>query len=285
MLAYNFNISFNVIILLFLSYVINISHSKIWNQNEIINYMTSHPQRAYFTHLFCLGGYRTGMEVGVAQGRFSELFLLINNNIGNWNWVMVEPYPTIELIKRYPLAGHNNNTTSTTIDNELNWQHNDIGRNANIIFFKEYSTSQSFINQLQLLSYDFIYLDGAHDYKNVLQEIILLWPYIKPGGMLAGHDYCNYGEPNLPCNGCENIPQCKEYTSYGKLNKPGKRAHNQNDVVRAVQEWLMISENSHLKLYHTQENFSRESLHVDNINYDLVITSTYNPSWFIIKPL
>jgi hypothetical protein len=36
---------------------------------------------------------------------------------------------------------------------------------------------------------DFAYLDGAHEYPAVVQDIGLWWPLIKSGGILAGHDY------------------------------------------------------------------------------------------------
>ena len=39
-----------------------------------------------------------------------------------------------------------------------------------------------------------------------------------------------------------------------------------------------------LHLYHTYENFRRKSLSKDGLDYDLVITTTYNPSWYFIKP-
>lgn len=76
-----------------------------------------------------------------------------------------------------------------------------------------------------------------------------------------------------------------------------------NKVVMAVQEW-MIDENhkqnqqhknmmkkgqnmtaiSPLHLYHTYENFTKKSLSKDGLDYNLVITSTFNPSWYFIKP-
>ena len=128
----------------------------------------------------------------------------------------------------------------------------------------------------------------------------------------VGHDYCNYGEPSLSCDGCDHIPPCVEYTKYGvELNyrKPHTRSENMNKVVMAVQEW-MIEENQKQKhqqkinmmnykgenklslsssikplhLYHTYENFTRKSLSKDGLDYDLVITTTYNPSWYFIKP-
>ena len=60
-------------------------------------------------------------------------------------------------------------------------------------------------------SLDFVYLDGAHDYANVKKELFDLWPLVRKDGILAGHDYCNYGEAPLGCQGCENVPSCQPY--------------------------------------------------------------------------
>lgn len=38
-------------------------------------------------------------------------------------------------------------------------------------------------------SVDFVYVDGAHDFNSVLADLTLYYPKVKPGGMLAGHDF------------------------------------------------------------------------------------------------
>ena len=38
-------------------------------------------------------------------------------------------------------------------------------------------------------SVDFVYIDGLHTYEAVKFDIMLYWPKVKPGGVLAGHDY------------------------------------------------------------------------------------------------
>lgn len=40
-------------------------------------------------------------------------------------------------------------------------------------------------------SLDFVYIDAAHDFKNVCQDLQTWAPKVKPGGILAGHDYLN----------------------------------------------------------------------------------------------
>ena len=38
-------------------------------------------------------------------------------------------------------------------------------------------------------SLDFVFLDAAHDYENVKNDIDAWYPKVKSGGVLAGHDY------------------------------------------------------------------------------------------------
>jgi predicted O-methyltransferase YrrM len=36
---------------------------------------------------------------------------------------------------------------------------------------------------------DFVYIDAEHDYEDVWQDISMWKPHIRPGGIIAGHDY------------------------------------------------------------------------------------------------
>lgn len=38
--------------------------------------------------------------------------------------------------------------------------------------------------------FDFVFIDAAHDYENVRADILAWRMKVKPGGILAGHDYC-----------------------------------------------------------------------------------------------
>lgn len=39
---------------------------------------------------------------------------------------------------------------------------------------------------------DFVYIDGDHSRKGVERDIAAWWPLIRPGGLLAGHDYVRH---------------------------------------------------------------------------------------------
>jgi predicted O-methyltransferase YrrM len=36
---------------------------------------------------------------------------------------------------------------------------------------------------------DFVYVDARHDYCGVMEDLQAWWPLLKPGGIIAGHDY------------------------------------------------------------------------------------------------
>lgn len=248
----------------------SLTNTSIWPESEIVSYMQSNPSRAYFSRLFRDGGFRSGIEVGTADGRYSEHFLKDLTPLQKWSWTIVEPLPNTNFQKRI------------TTD----WKAAGLLEKVNLVFKKHFSLEKTLLDSFPDGHSDFIYLDGDHSYEGVKAEIPLFWEKIKSGGILAGHDYCNHGEQALSCNGCENIPQCQKYTEYGVANgKNAKKiAANQNGVVMAVQEWLTEVDDPRLLLHHTIESFTKESLRADGMDYDLIITNTRNPSWFIVKP-
>ena len=38
-------------------------------------------------------------------------------------------------------------------------------------------------------SLDFVYVDARHDFKGVYEDVSKWWPKLRPGGIMAGHDY------------------------------------------------------------------------------------------------
>jgi len=53
------------------------------------------------------------------------------------------------------------------------------------------ATSDDAIDQLKP-KYDFIYIDGIHQYENVKRDIENYLPLLKKGGVIGGHDYGGY---------------------------------------------------------------------------------------------
>ena len=268
-------------VLLALAASVGARAARLETKEEMIAFLSAHPSRAYFSRLIRDGPYDVAMEVGVADGRFSEHFLL---DAQPKTWYMVEPFPNKMLQARYPPSTSGRRAPRRQLEEmPTSWASRGIGTTSTLRFFKAFSLDKAVLDAVAPESVDFIYLDGAHDYANVARELEPYYRMLRPGGMLAGHDYCKYDERPLPCRGCADVPACVKYTEYGvRHGKGDRRAANQWGVVRAVQEWL--ARHPELEVYHTIENFTRTSLAQDGMDYDLVITNTYNPSWYVFKP-
>ena len=249
-----------------------------WEEVDIVQHLASHPDRAYFADLFRLGGFQQGIEVGVADGRFSEHFLKVGGD--HISWHMVEPFPNAQLKTRFHISpvGKANFLRGT-------WAERRVGRLTDKRFSMKLSTDTTLLNSIPDMSVDFVYLDGAHDYTTVKAELPAYFQKVRSGGVLAGHDYCNYGQSTrFLCTGCAVVPRCQNYTEFGIANGKGNTlAADQNEVVTAVHEWL-ADEHPNLRLYHTLETFTRQSLKENGMDHDLILTSTRNPSWFLVKP-
>lgn len=64
-----------------------------------------------------------------------------------------------------------------------------IGENLRMLRGK----SKAFAGLLDGKDFDFIFIDGAHDYDSVRFDIKLAFSAIKPGGFVCGHDYHSQG--------------------------------------------------------------------------------------------
>lgn len=60
--------------------------------------------------------------------------------------------------------------------------------------------------------FDFIFIDGDHDYEGIHRDITLALPYVSPGGVLSGHDYCQERFPGVVQAVTELLPQARKVT-------------------------------------------------------------------------
>ena len=241
-----------------------------WRESEIAAFMADHPQRAYFSHLLRLAGLTHGAEVRLADGRFSEHILQPGRAPDSW--AMVEPRPTTQLVQRAQIDNPIGGGRPTAAEAGLAWAARGIGERTRVVFLGGNSTDQHVLRFLRPRSLDFVYLRSALDGTvSAKRELIAYWQRIRAGGILAGDGYCNHGEPPGACRGCERIPRCQAADE------------TSGRMARAVHEWLDEHEPT-ARLYHTAENYTREGLKVDGLDYDLVATSPRTASWFVVKP-
>jgi lipopolysaccharide biosynthesis glycosyltransferase len=128
-----------------------------------------------------------GVEVGVQRGDYSRTIL------ENWDCrklYLVDPWDDYEDYS-YDFGAvsqekHDDNL-DVTKENIEPYEHK-------VEIIRDFSVEAS--DEFNKESLDFVYLDARHDAEGIRKDIEHWWPLIKKGGMLAGHDYANYNQPN-----------------------------------------------------------------------------------------
>jgi len=123
----------------------------------------------------------TGVEVGVRLGKFSELILR------EWEGrllISIDPWQEATEAEYADRA----NLEQDSHD----WYH--AATQKRLAQFGERSqvwrmTSDEGAARVEPASADFVYIDARHDYESVREDLALWHPKLRPGGILAGHDY------------------------------------------------------------------------------------------------
>jgi len=241
----------------------SVYQSKIWSSSFDASLLESRALFPFILTRLKLQGH--GLEVGIAQGVNSA------NLIRLWkpeSWTMIDPVHSAAL----------NDTINMLRVCE-----------TTVVDFKEgFSMDISIFNSLPDARYDFVYLDAAHTYSSVKEELEVYYGKVKPGGIFAGHDYCtNVTLSQRLLHNQAKPPKCGLYTGVatggGMQKQSGAPVADMEGVVKAVLEWVQEL-HPDLKILFTAENFTRESLTEYGLNYDKVLTKTRNPSWWLRKP-
>jgi hypothetical protein len=122
-----------------------------------------------------------GFELGVAEGAFSELLL------DRWHGrllVSVDPW------REVPDAEYRD---IYNVEQPRQEQFQATAR-ARLARFGERSeiwrmTSTDAAGRVLAASADFVYVDARHDFASVLEDLKHWVPKVRPGGIIAGHDY------------------------------------------------------------------------------------------------
>lgn len=116
---------------------------------------------------------KEGAEIGVAQGWHAEILCREN------------PRLKLHAIDAWQIYPGYREYNGKFIDYEANARKLLAPYNANII--KGFSMDA--VKQFKDKSLDFVFIDGAHDFKNVAMDICEWAKKVKIGGIVYGHDY------------------------------------------------------------------------------------------------
>jgi len=129
--------------------------------------------------------FKTGVEVGVQRGLYSEVIARENPQMKVYG---IDPWVPFTTCAADP---ERNKTESRASQGKCDqFYHETIERMRkypNYEIIKGFSISSS--EKFEDGSLDFVYIDANHDYPFVMDDIVTWSKKIRKGGILAGHDY------------------------------------------------------------------------------------------------
>jgi len=123
--------------------------------------------------LFAELGYTHGAEIGVSRAiNAVEMF----KRIPDLKLILVDPWIPYTRSMTVKRANRHYQIAKEKMKS----------RNAVIMRM----TSMEAVKQIKDSSLDFIYIDGLHNFDNVMLDLIHWSPKVKTNGIISGHDYC-----------------------------------------------------------------------------------------------
>ena len=120
-----------------------------------------------------------GIEIGIDEGNTSVYFL--------------QNHPTLKLIGIDPYSSYNDWYPGGHWDQGMCDYKRNIAYEKLKPFMDRWKhlemISDDAVDLIQEEEYDFIFIDGLHEYDQVYKDCVNYYPKIKNGGIFAGHDY------------------------------------------------------------------------------------------------
>ena len=135
--------------------------------------------------------FKSGVEVGVKQGVYSRTIL--------HQWKSCQSYKLVDL-----WAHQENYKDGANVDQET--QNKFFEETKATLkeydpiteYYRMYSNEAARIIEKESL--DFAFIDARHDYCGVKEDLEAYWPLVKPGAIMAGHDYVTAEEVGIDEN-------------------------------------------------------------------------------------
>lgn len=127
-----------------------------------------------------------GAEIGVKCGQFSEYIL------SRWRGRLLY---SVDPWREFDMTLYHDDDNVSQREHDKNYEITarrlaKFGDRTKLLRM----TSDEAARTIADASLDFVYLDARHDYESVKEDIGLWYPKVRPGGVLAGHDYMNRKE-------------------------------------------------------------------------------------------
>ena len=131
--------------------------------------------REDLAHLFHELGFTVGVEVGTERGQYAKAMLTRNPDLKLY---CVDPWIAYQ--------GYREHVTQEKLD----WLYSEAvtrleGLNAVLVRKFSHDAAADFKDE----SIDFVYIDGNHEFRHVVNDIADWTPKVRKGGIVSGHDY------------------------------------------------------------------------------------------------
>jgi len=131
---------------------------------------------------FYVWGFTRGAEIGVERGMYSEVLCRANPNLSLYGIDSWAPYSHYrDHVSAPKLEGFYQEAAQ-----RLAPYHATLLRKFSVDAARDFKDGEL----------DFVYLDGNHALEHVIADLAAWTPKIRPGGIIAGHDYSRYKLPN-----------------------------------------------------------------------------------------
>jgi hypothetical protein len=136
--------------------------------------------------LFCDLGFKRGAEIGVEQGKFSEVLLRDNPGLKLY---------CVDAWARY--RGYRDHVDQVKLDGFYRATEERL-KAYDAVLVRGYS--MDVVKQFKEDSLDFVYIDANHTLPYVIQDIWQWGRRVRPGGIISGHDYRGHDRGSYQCH-------------------------------------------------------------------------------------
>lgn len=183
--------------------------------------------RADLPAFFVEMGYKVGAEIGVDKGVFSEQFSKAELEL-----FAIDPWH------------YDNDYVDRHTQERLDFLYEHTKRvlapypKTKIIR----KTSMEAVRDFSDKSLDFVYIDGNHQLKYVIEDLVEWSKKVKSGGCISGHDYI-HTNPRTPAGICHVIEALNAYTQAYKIDNwyvLGRTKNLPGEVRDSWRSWIFI---------------------------------------------
>jgi predicted O-methyltransferase YrrM len=152
------------------------------------------------SYIFFQVGFKEGVEIGVEIGGFARWLF---EHVHDLHLTCIDPWLSY--------SGYRTRLSQEQQENLFKMAQENLS-SFNVTLIRDFSLNV--VDSFAKNSLDFVFIDGNHEYKNVYEDITQWEKKVRPGGIIAGHDYVEDKRREQ----CDVIRAVNDYTRAHKIS-------------------------------------------------------------------